>query len=192
MRRAVAVGVVVTLTLTGCSDDGRDLAEPSADQTTTLPTTSSTGPVIVPMAFSSPAFAAGAPIPAQYTCDGANVSPPLAWSDVPADAIELAVVVTDPDAGAFVHWVVAGIDPATTGLEEDGVPEGATETRNDSGEIGWFGPCPPAGIHTYVFTLYALFEPSLLDPAIQPLDAAAAVQESAVATATFSAVYERG
>jgi Raf kinase inhibitor-like YbhB/YbcL family protein len=185
---ALGLGVVVA----GCSDDGRELVEPSAEQTTTLATTSTTGPSVAPMAFGSSAFAAGAAIPARFTCDGETVSPPLAGSDVPADAAALGVVVTDPDANGFVHWVVAGIDPTTAGgVDAGSLPAGAVEGRNDAGGLGWVGPCPPSGTHTYEFTLYALGQPVDLDPDAAPLDAAASIQEAAIATASFSATYQR-
>jgi Raf kinase inhibitor-like YbhB/YbcL family protein len=191
-RRALVVAVVALVAVTGgCSDDGRDLAEPRDDQTTTLPTTSTTATGLAPMAFSSPAFRAGEAIPERFTCDGQDISPPLAWSDIPAGAVELAVVMSDPDANGFVHWVLAGVDAGVTGLEEGTVPDGAVQARNDAGETGWSGPCPPSGTHTYVFTLYALPEPAALDPSVGPLDAAADVQEAAIATATFSATYQR-
>ena len=86
-----------------------------------------------------------------------TVSPLLIWSAPPAGTSELALLVTDDDAGGFVHWAVAGI-PAAAGEVGEGAPiTGAVEGRNDFGDPGWSGPCPPAGApHTYRFTLYAL------------------------------------
>ncbi len=111
------------------------------------------------MAVSSPAFAAGGVMPRRFTCAGEDVSPPLAWSGVPAGTVEVAVVVDDPDApgGIFVQWVVAGIDPAATGLAAGALPPGARQGRNSAGRAAWSGPCPPAGSsHHYRFTVYAL------------------------------------
>ncbi len=108
------------------------------------------------MNLSSSAFANNGAIPAKYTCDGANVSPPLAISGVPADAKSLALTVEDPDApgGTFTHWLVWKIAPSTTTITEGQHP--GTEEPNGFGKQGYGGPCPPNGLHHYVFTLYAL------------------------------------
>lgn len=116
----------------------------------------------------SPAFAEGDELPAEYTCDGENVSPPLRWSDVPEGATELRVSVTDPDApgGTFTHWLVRGLDASATGVERGEVPPGATEENNDFGDVGYGGPCPPSGPpHRYVFAVEGI------DPNGQVLDA---------------------
>jgi hypothetical protein len=112
------------------------------------------------MLLESDAFQEGGGIPTPYTCDGTNISPQLSWFGVPADAIELALVLHDPDAhgGDFVHWVVFGIDPAQTGIELNKVPAGARLAQNGFGVTQYRGPCPPVGDppHRYVFTLTAL------------------------------------
>lgn len=113
------------------------------------------------IAVTSSAFAEGRPIPKRFTCDDANVAPPLAWSGTPRDSAELALVVDDPDApgGTYVHWVLFHLDPGLPGLQEGQVPQGARQARNSSGEVGYTGPCPPGGpAHHYRFTLYALSE----------------------------------
>jgi Raf kinase inhibitor-like YbhB/YbcL family protein len=103
-------------------------------------------------------------IPAKFTCNGAGVSPELAWSAPPAGTASLTLVVTDPDApgGTFTHWVLYDL-PARTRTLPEGVPSqgqmasGARQGRNDFGTIGYGGPCPPGhSAHRYVFTLYAL------------------------------------
>jgi Raf kinase inhibitor-like YbhB/YbcL family protein len=107
----------------------------------------------------SPALSEGAAMPTRFTCDGENVSPPLRWSGVPEDATKLRISLTDPDAprGTFTHWLVTGVDPATSKVEEGTVPVDGTEGRNDFGDTGYGGPCPPAGApHRYVFTVEAL------------------------------------
>ncbi len=109
--------------------------------------------------LTSPAFSAGADIPARHTCDGENVPVPLSWSVVPDETAELALVMDDPDARGFVHWVVVGIPPTADGLTEAGLPGGAREGRHDFGGVGYSGPCPPSGTHRYVVTLYALSRP---------------------------------
>jgi len=113
--------------------------------------------------LTSAAFEEGGMIPAKYTCDGDNVSPPLAWSGVPENARTLALVADDPDAprGTWVHWVVYQIPATEKGLPEN-VPAretldgGARQGRNDFKNTGYGGPCPPSGTHRYFFRLYAL------------------------------------
>jgi Raf kinase inhibitor-like YbhB/YbcL family protein len=109
--------------------------------------------------LTSSAFPEGGNIPAQYTCDGANVSLPLSWNGIPSGTVELALVMDDPDARGFVHWVLAGIPAAAGGLAEGGLPAGVSQGRNDFGRIGYGGPCPPSGTHRYDLALYALSSP---------------------------------
>ena len=116
----------------------------------------------------SPAFADGGAIPRLYTCDGKDVSPPLAWSGVPEAARSLALLCEDPDApgGTWTHWVIFDIPASVRGLGE-GVPahervtvaaggEAALQGKNDFKKTGYGGPCPPSGTHRYVFHLFAL------------------------------------
>jgi Raf kinase inhibitor-like YbhB/YbcL family protein len=115
------------------------------------------------MKLSSPAFADGAVIPMRYTCTGDDVSPPLAWSDTPAGAKSVALIVDDPDAPArtWVHWVAFNL-PVTAGGLPEGIkdakqlPSGGTQGTNSWRRIGYGGPCPPSGTHRYFFKLYAL------------------------------------
>jgi len=138
------------------------------------------------MAFvlTSSAFAAGGRIPRLYTCEGRDVSPPLAWSGTPTGTKTLALTVVDPDAPdpaaprmTWVHWVVYDIPASTTALPAGGpLPSGAREGRNDWKRTGWGGPCPPIGRHRYIFTLYALDVAlgDLREPTRAALDAAMA------------------
>jgi len=108
---------------------------------------------------SSTAFAANNPIPAEFTCEGGNQSPPLAWSGMPAGTKSIAILVEDPDApkGPYLHWLVVGIDPSITSLDKAAsLPSGAMAAKNDKGNAGYVGPCPPAGKHHYYFRVYAL------------------------------------
>jgi len=110
----------------------------------------------------SPAFVANGDIPLKYTCQGAGVSPPLQWKNVPAEAKELALVLFDPDAGTggFLHWVVFKIAPTVTSLPEGSLPAGVREAKNGAGKASYLGPCPPAGkVHHYRFTLSVLYAP---------------------------------
>jgi Raf kinase inhibitor-like YbhB/YbcL family protein len=115
----------------------------------------------------SPAFADGGAIPIQYTCEGADRSPPLVFSGVPPAAKSLALIADDPDAPdprapktVYVHWVLHDLPPNATGLAEavqpGALPAGARVGRNDFGRSGYGGPCPPIGRHRYFFKLYAL------------------------------------
>lgn len=110
------------------------------------------------MKIFSPAFQNGQPIPAKYTCDGENVSPPFAFFEVPPAAKSLALIVDDPDApsGNFVHWVVWNIGPHMKEIAEGSVPAGTMEGMTGFGKPGYGGPCPPSGEHHYFFKLYAL------------------------------------
>ncbi len=113
----------------------------------------------------SSAFGEGGPIPARYTCDGEDISPPLQWNGVPEGARSLALVVDDPDAPdprapkmVWVHWVLYNL-PAESGGLAEGVsvlPAGTLEGLNDWKRTGYGGPCPPIGRHRYFFKLYAL------------------------------------
>jgi Raf kinase inhibitor-like YbhB/YbcL family protein len=150
--------------------------------------------VVTRITVTSPAFGRGTAIPEKYTCAGDDVSPPLAWKDVPDDAVELALVVDDPDApgGTYVHWVVAGIDPATTSLEEGEVPDGAVQVHNSGDKAAWSGPCPPEGpAHHYRFTVYGLDEPSGLDRDDNADDALDVIRDQATARGRLTATFER-
>lgn len=111
----------------------------------------------------SPAFEEGGAIPARYTCDGLDVSPPLSWGSVPDGTRSLALIADDPDAprGTFVHWVLYNLPPDTRRLPEDvpnreTLPSGAAQGVNGAGSVGYMGPCPPSGTHRYFFKVYAL------------------------------------
>lgn len=112
----------------------------------------------------SPAFEEGTGIPRKHTCEGKDVAPALEWSDGPEGTRSFALIVDDPDAPdprapkrVWVHWVLYDLPASTRGLPEGGaLPAGAREGRNDSGQIGYQGPCPPIGRHRYYFKLYAL------------------------------------
>lgn len=110
------------------------------------------------MVIRSPAFLAGAAIPATYTCDARDVSPPLVIGSVPAGTRSLALVMDDPDApgGTWVHWVMWNIPPDTREIPENILPVGAKQGKNSWKRAGYGGPCPPSGTHRYVFKLYAL------------------------------------
>jgi hypothetical protein len=119
----------------------------------------------------SSAFQEGGMIPADYTCDGKNISPPLSWSGIPEKAVTLALICDDPDApvGTWVHWVLYNL-PASVKELPAGVPpeerlaSGAVQGKNDFRKVGYGGPCPPGGTHHYYFKLYALDKALELKP----------------------------
>ena len=108
--------------------------------------------------ISSPAFADGAAIPGQFTCQGKNVSPPLDIACNLPGAKSLVLIVEDPDApsGTFTHWIVWNIPPDAKKFAQGAAPSGALEGTNDFGTAGYSGPCPPFGVHRYIFRLFAL------------------------------------
>ncbi len=123
--------------------------------------------------ITSTAFDEGGMIPAKYTCDGPNISPPLAWSSVPENTVSIALICDDPDApmGTWVHWVLFNLPPETKELPEDLPPKeivsnGAKQGKNDSRRIGYSGPCPPGGTHRYYFKIYALDTKLDLEPGV--------------------------
>jgi Raf kinase inhibitor-like YbhB/YbcL family protein len=189
--------VVVVVALSSCGTSGRTLRDPAPGATApprkgaSSSTTAVLGTVApAGLSITTTAWAPGDPIPAAYTCDGSDVSPPLRLSGAPAGTVELLLVVSDPDAAGFLHWAVAGISPTDAELPEGGVPPGAVQLPNDAGSTGWSGPCPPSGTHTYDFTVYALSAPSGLTEASSAAELTAAT-EQAVSVAAMTGTYGR-
>ena len=154
----------------------------------------------MPLMLTSPAIPPGSEIPAQYTCDGADISPPLSWSGTPEGTRSLVFVVEDPDApsGTFRHWVVFDIPPAARGLDAgysaNRPAAGLHEARNDFGKTGYGGPCPPPGhgAHHYHFRLLAISRPALDLPSGAPaVDVLRAVQPYVIQQAEFVTTYHR-
>lgn len=164
----------------------------------------------------SAAFSDGREIPARYTCDGANESPPLEWSGIPAGAGALVLVVFDPDAGpdlgattdlGFIHWLVYDLPTTATGVAEGGTGDaqalsGGVEAPNDFIAVtgstfpggtairgtGYDGPCPPAR-HTYVFRLTALDAPLGLPAGSPPAPVLRAMEGHVLAAADWTGMY---
>lgn len=117
----------------------------------------------MPLTLSSIAFDDMLPIPEKYTCDGNDISPPLAWSGIPSHCQSVVLICEDPDTpvGVWVHWVCYDIPASLSGLRE-GIPKtdliksGGKQGINDFSKVGYGGPCPPSGKHRYIFKLYAL------------------------------------
>ncbi len=145
------------------------------------------------------AFQPGGIIPKKFTCDGADVSPALAWSDLPAGTQSVALIMDDPDApvGTWVHWVLYDLPPSARELPE-GVPKqedlssSARQGRNDFRKIGYGGPCPPRGpAHRYFFKLYALDAKTKLKAGATKADLERAMQGHIVAQAELIGRYQR-
>lgn len=145
------------------------------------------------MIISSSAFQNNSSMPPMYTCDGKDISPPLSFSEVPASAKSLALIVDDPDApnGDWVHWLVWNIDPAITTLEENSLPAEALAGTTSFGESAWGGPCPPSGVHHYQFKLYALDNKLDLQAGAQKNDLQKAIQGHILAQAMLVGLYQR-
>ncbi len=182
MRRLAIWLLVLALGAAACG--GPALSTPLAPATLTV---------------TSPAFVEGGAIPAKYTAAGADVSPPLAWSQAPAGAASLALLLEDLDApsGIFTHWLVYNIPPKAAGFEE-GLPtsgqllSGARQGKNSFGKIGYGGPDPPPGAaHRYRFTVYAL---DIQLPAKSDLTRAqllAAIEGHALAQGELTGTYKK-
>ena len=144
------------------------------------------------LTVTSTAFSTHQPIPPEYTCDGAQASPPLAWSAVPNNARSVAILVEDPDApgGAFTHWLVTGLAPETQQLTVGAaLPAGATASKNGKGELGYRGPCPDSGQHRYHFHVYAL-ETTIPAPASKD-DFLASIKGHVLAEGELIATYKK-
>ena len=144
------------------------------------------------MTVTSDAFSDGATIPTRHTCDGEDVSPALAWSPVPDGTAAFAIVVDDPDARGFVHWLAADIGASRNNLDEGASGSSAgVEGLNDFGETIYRGPCPPAR-HRYVFEVFALSETLDLSPGYSIEDLRAAIDGKVLASGRLTGMYQRG
>src|SRR5437660_4335319 len=190
---AVAGGLALAVAPAACGGHGDTrMTAPLTPKVTTLGRTVPAAPAGGPLTISSPAFPDGAPIPAQYTCKGADVAPPLTWS-APLGG---ALVVDDTDAprGPYVHWIVVGIPPGPGSTGDGQTPAGATSLPNSAGQAGYSGPCPPAGtgVHHYRFTLYQLPANYQLPPGLAGAQAAQAITQATTGhgQAQFTATFE--
>ena len=157
------------------------------------------GQSVMAFSVSSSAFASGAPIPKPYTCQGADISPALAWSGPPTQTASLALIMDDPDApvGTWVHWVMWNIPSSAHQLPEDvdkrdRLDDDAVQGRNDFKKTGYNGPCPPPGkTHRYFFRLYALDGKLTLPPDATRKELDAAIQGHVLAQAEYMGTFRR-
>jgi hypothetical protein len=151
--------------------------------------------------LTSPAFANGQEIPEKFTCQGGNVSPPLAWTAPPPGTKSLMLIVSDPDAPdpaaplmTWVHWVVYAIPPDVRELPEGAsrkLPAGVRHALNDWKSADYGGPCPPKGRHRYVFRLLALDLPPSNRGAVPHANLESLVATHTLATAELTGTYEK-
>jgi Raf kinase inhibitor-like YbhB/YbcL family protein len=173
----VGRAIVLVLALVACAAPTTSSDEATTPMTDTLTVTSTT-------------FAEGEPIPARHTCDGEDLSPPIAWSGAPDGTVAYALIVDDPDARGWIHWVVADIPAELTSLDEG--QAGGVEGSNDFGRSGWGGPCPPSGSHRYAFEVLALSENVGLDAGFEAGELRAAMAGKVLASGRLTGTYRRG
>jgi Raf kinase inhibitor-like YbhB/YbcL family protein len=199
----LTLGFVVFLSIAGgCSDA---VEPPGSGQSASGQTAHSQGAKKMTFQVTSSAFTQGHPIPKKYTGEGADVSPPLAWSGIPDGTKELVLICDDPDApnGDWVHWVFYNLPPDTKGLPE-GVPRksklkephGAIQGKNswpDGENIGYRGPMPPRGhgVHHYYFKLYALDTPITAEPGLNKKALAEKINDHILGEGVLMGTYQR-
>jgi Raf kinase inhibitor-like YbhB/YbcL family protein len=151
------------------------------------------------MQLKSSAFRAGGPIPVRHTCDGENISPQFSWTNVPREALSLALLLHDPDApqeGGFTHWVVYNMDSDLNEIEEGVLPRDRVaglgmQGKNDSAKVGYMGPCPPSGKHRYFARLFALDTKLNVEPGATHQEVEAAMHGHILAQAALMGTYAR-
>lgn len=149
--------------------------------------------------LTSSAFEHESNIPTQYSCDGRNISPELSWSAAPAGTKSFVLVMHDPDApiaGGYTHWLVYNIPASAHHIPEnapnqDQLPGGGMQGKNDSGKYGYTGPCPPSGTHRYYFRLYALDTELGRDSGASKASLEKAIHGHILATAELLGRYKR-
>ena len=193
---------LILFALSSCRNENsnapQNIAQPSPATTPTAAATASTPASKNAIKLSSSAFAEGEMMPAKYTCDGDNISPPLKWEGVPEKARTLALFVVDPDApgGRFTHWVLYNLSASAKELPENIPPEKqpasvARHGTNDFKQLGYGGPCPPGGTHRYLFKLYALDTELALDAGATREDLLNAMQGHILAQGDLTGKYEK-
>jgi Raf kinase inhibitor-like YbhB/YbcL family protein len=160
---------------------------------------SQTGAQKMDFKISSTAFQNGSDIPKKFTCEDADVSPPLSWTGAPRNVQSFALIADDPDApaGTWTHWFIYDLPANVTELEEslskiDKLPNEARQGRNDFRKLGYGGPCPPPGKpHRYFFKLYALDTKLNLAPGASRQDVEQAIQGHLLGQAELMGKYSR-
>lgn len=150
------------------------------------------------MKLSSSVFENNGYIPAKYTCDGEDISPPLSIENIPSKAKALALIVDDPDAssGTWVHWIIFNIPVSATMIKEnfptrETLSDGTIQGRNDFRKIGYGGPCPPSGVHRYFFKLYALNQELEVVPGATKSQVESAMKKHIIEQTQLIGLYKR-
>ena len=165
MTRGICLSLLTVILLCSCQSKSENAQsnQTRPEATGVEQRVAQTGGEKMAIKVNSTAFQEGGIIPKQYTCDGQNISPPLAWDSVPANAQALALIADDPDAPGktWVHWVVFDMPATTKSLPENVPPQetiagGGKQGTTDFRKVGYGGPCPPSGTHRYYFKVYAL------------------------------------
>jgi len=180
------MNLLFAMTLSGCLPMAR-----CADNNNT--------PKTMNIQITSTAFSEGQPIPAKYSCEGSDISPPLQWTNTPANAKSFALIMDDPDApvGTWVHWVLYDLSANATGLPENvaktqTISNGAKQGMNTWPRLGYGGPCPPPGKpHRYFFKLYALDTMLDLKPGLTKKDLLKAMEGHVLAEGQLMGTYQR-
>jgi Raf kinase inhibitor-like YbhB/YbcL family protein len=146
----------------------------------------------------STAFAEGDRIPSDFTCEGADMSPPIEWANIPSGTKSIAIFVEDPDApsGNWSHWLAYDLPPSMRQLPpgipaSQGLPAGGIQGRTDFGNAGYSGPCPPQGTHRYFFRVYALDTLLGLKPGATKQELLRAMQGHILAQGQLMGTYDR-
>jgi Raf kinase inhibitor-like YbhB/YbcL family protein len=184
MRKSLAALAAALAAVAGCAggQGAQQVAAPSPTPADRLTVTST-------------AYPDGGTVPRRFTCDGADVSPPLTLRGVPTGTVSLALLLQDLDAphGTFTHWLMWNLGPHTTRLSADERPRGVAEGRNSFGRTGYNGPCPPHGDrpHRYVLTVYATDRRPSLAPGATPTDLLRTLSAHTLAEGTLTGRYGR-
>ncbi len=184
--------ICVTLSAAACSGPG---AEATVGPHLSDSPTESAMAIKTTFNLSSTAFSEGGSIPRRHSCDGEDLSPALAWSGAPERTAAFALIVDDPDARGFIHWVAFDLPGGSSGSLSEGVPKTGSKPpqgMNDFRGSGYAGPCPPGGTHRYAFTLYALDRPIGLTGNPVAGQVRAAMDGHILAQATLTGTYMRG
>lgn len=188
-RHFRTIFALTCVTLMGaCSNDGREMQEPSANQQESIAVTTTAGAVMTPIGgFAlTPPWAEGAQLDARFTC-AAGISPSLTFVNVASDIVTLALSIVDETTNNSVQWIVANIQPTQTALAEGQVPIGSIEAMNSLGTIGFGAPCPPAGeTHTYRLTGYGLSQQLELENGVDSATLIQAIELAALDTQSSS------
>lgn len=178
MKLILVVPIILVILVAGCTQKLSDIQ--TADKASN-------------MKITSPAFENNGNIPAKYTCDGQDTSPPMEIEGVPPSAKSIVLIIDDPDApgGVWVHGIAFNIDPQITSIEESSGPKSGVPGKNSWGKNNYGGPCPPSGTHRYFFKLYALDKKLELDSSATKEDVEKAMEGHILARAELIGKYSK-